>query len=134
MTHVTFAEGATVVQPVKPKSIWKDHDHWTCLSHVPPISLPATSSRCWMVGCGTRPDETDRPAVRVAPPPPPIVPVAIDNVRMLHQVSQSRVTEGLKCAYPPCKNEARDGSKYCCRACSNRNARKRHKERARHAA
>lgn len=117
---------------LKPKSRWKDHDHWQCFCHVPPISLPATSARCWMVGCSVRPEESERPEVRIEPPAP-----VIDNVHILQvtqQLAPSEGGSGEKCAYPPCKNEARDGSKYCCRACSNRNARKRHKERARHAA
>jgi hypothetical protein len=84
-----------------------------------------------MVGCSTRPDENERPEVRIEPPAP-LVP---DNVHILMTAQAvSGGGTGEKCAYPPCKNEAREGSKYCCRACSNRNARKRHKERARHAA
>lgn len=118
---------------VKPKSRWKDHDHWQCFCHVPPICLPASAARCWMIGCSTRPEEGERPEVRIEPPAPP-TPIVPDNVHRLVTAQMAAGGTGEKCAYPPCKNEARDGSKYCCRACSNRNARKRHKERARHAA
>jgi len=97
---------------VKGQSCWKDHDHWSCLGHVPPITLPASSHRCWMAGCSKRPDEALRPEY-VEP-----APIAIVSI-----------SSGERCAYPECSNIARDGSKYCSRQCSNRNARKRHKDR-----
>lgn len=101
------------------RSRWKDHDHWSCLGHVPPISLPATAARCYMVGCSTRPSDELRPE-----PMPEPEPVATES---------SVVYIGLpgteRCAYDACHNAAREGSKYCSRACSNRNARKRHKVR-----
>lgn len=93
-------------------SCWKDHGHWQCMRHVPPITLPASATRCWMVGCSERPAEADRPEEIELPEP--IV------LSTLHESS---------CAYEGCDKPARDGSKYCSRACSNRNARKRHKER-----
>ena len=95
------------------RSQWKDHGHWLCMNHVPPITLPASSSRCWMVGCSVRPAETLRPEEL---PEPERVPVVAIHPTM-------------RCAYAGCPNAAREGSKYCSRACSNRNARKRHKER-----
>ena len=100
------------------KALWKDHDHWACLAHVPPISLPASAPRCWMVGCSVRPAEDQRPD-EVIPEPEPERP---DNVKVLS-------VGGGVCAYPACQNIAREGSKYCSRTCSNRNARKRHKQR-----
>ena len=36
---------------------------------------------------------------------------------------------GEICSWDPCENEARPNSKYCSRACSNKNARARHKQR-----
>lgn len=104
------------------KALWKDHDHWQCLAHVPPIKLPASAARCWMVGCSVRPSESERPEEVIAPP----APVALATVKVLAVAPAAGVE---KCAYPACSNAARDGSKYCSRACSNRNARKRHKER-----
>lgn len=101
------------------KSLWKNHTHWQCLAHVPPITLPASAQRCWMLRCGERPDEALRPE-EVIPEPEPI---AADGGPKVIGIG----TE--KCSYPQCQNMARDGSKYCSRACSNRNARKRHKDR-----
>ncbi len=95
------------------KSAWKDHGHWLCMNHVPPITLPASSQRCWMVGCSVRPAEDLRPEEE-----PELPPVAI-----------LAVASAERCAYEPCGKPAREGSKYCSRACSNRNARKRHKDR-----
>lgn len=97
-------------------SRWKDHDHWQCLGHVPPISLPASATRCWMVGCGSRPPEEQRPE-----PLPEPIQTAEETVTYLGLPGTER------CAYEGCPNAARAGSKYCSRACSNRNARKRHK-------
>jgi len=37
--------------------------------------------------------------------------------------------EQTVCAWHPCQKPARPGSKYCCRACSNKNARWRYKQR-----
>jgi len=71
-----------------------------------------------MVGCSVRPDEVTRPEEVIAEPEP----VRLDNVKAIG-------AGGEKCAYDACQNVARDGSKYCSRACSNRNARQRHKSR-----
>jgi hypothetical protein len=87
-----------------------------CMNHVPPITLPATSTRCWMVGCSIRPEEALRPEPEPEPAPSPVI--------ALHPAAQAQ-----RCAYALCDKPARPGSKYCSRACSNRNARKRHKER-----
>ena len=99
------------------RSHWKDHGHWQCLNHVPPINLPASATRCWMVGCSVRPSEESRPE-----------PVAAVDQDALARGTVVSIGESA-CAYEGCSNMARDGSKYCSRACSNRNARKRHKER-----
>lgn len=101
------------------KSRWKDHGHWQCMHHVPPITLPASSARCWMIGCSVRPNEDTRPEELPEPEPQPANVVSINGGG----------GSGERCAYEPCTNHAREGSKYCSRACSNRNARKRHKER-----
>ena len=101
------------------RSRWKDHDHWSCLGHVPPISLPATAARCYMVGCSLRPSEEFRPEEQPEPEP-----VATTNA-----VAYIGLPGTERCAYDACHNTARAGSKYCSRACSNRNARKRHKVR-----
>lgn len=106
------------------KALWKDHNHWTCLAHVPPISLPASAGRCWMVGCSVRPPEDLRPD-EVIPEPEPIV---LNNVKVL-SVATSASASGERCAFPGCTNVVRENSKYCSRACSNRNARRRHKQR-----
>lgn len=94
------------------RSHWKDYGHWQCLNHVPPITLPASATRCWMVGCSVRPSEEFRP----------------EEVAVVTPLNVVSIGES-PCAYDGCSNTARDGSKYCSRACSNRNARKRHKER-----
>jgi len=71
-----------------------------------------------MVGCSTRPSEDLRPE----PLPEP--------ERALAEVVAFIGLPGTEpCAYDACHNAARAGSKYCSRACSNRNARKRHKVR-----
>lgn len=124
-----------------PHSRWKDHDHWQCLKHVPPVTLPHTSARCWFVGCSHRPSDMIRPAW-IAPvedteaPPAAIVAIRPIPVRLAepatkadNTVAHSAPAEHLRCAYELCSNEARDGSKYCSRTCSNRNARRRFKAR-----
>jgi len=73
-----------------------------------------------MVGCSTRPVEDLRPEVVPEPEPLPSTGAAVAFIGLPG-------TE--RCAYEACHNTARDGSKYCSRACSNRNARKRHKVR-----
>jgi hypothetical protein len=139
-----------------PHSRWKDHDHWQCLKHVPPVTLPHTSGRCWFAGCSERPSEALRPAwvapVAAEPEPKPAAIVAIRPVpvRLVEPrpvpdntveplprpaapaptaAPASVAAEHLRCAYELCSNEARDGSKYCSRTCSNRNARRRFKTR-----
>ena len=99
--------------------VWKNHRAWMCLGHVPPISLPATATQCWMRGCmAHRPDLEDRPDEEILPMP-----------------RLAGVAEGTElCAWDGCTHAARDGSKYCSRRCSNRNARKRFRERGRDAA
>ena len=71
-----------------------------------------------MVGCSVRPAEELRPEAVIPEPEPE----RLDNVKVLS-------VGGGVCAYPACQNIAREGSKYCSRTCSNRNARKRHKQR-----
>ena len=71
-----------------------------------------------MVGCSTRPPEELRPEELPEPEPMPR-----DTVVFIGLPGTER------CAYEACNNAARAGSKYCSRACSNRNARKRHKVR-----
>lgn len=93
---------------------WKDHGHWQCLAHVPPITLPASAERCWMVRCSERPLEDERPE-EVDTPPAQVPFVGLPGT--------------APCAFDSCTNAAREGSKYCSRACSNRNARKRFKMR-----
>ena len=73
-----------------------------------------------MVGCSQRPDEAQRPEELPEPEP-----VAANQGDMPVLFIGLPGTE--RCAYEPCNNAAREGSKYCSRACSNRNARKRHK-------
>jgi hypothetical protein len=99
---------------VNVKSRWKNHGQWQCMHHVPPITLPASSVRCWMVGCSLRPSDETRPE-------------EVPEVEMTNVVAFNSGSE--PCAYANCSNMAREGSKYCSRTCSNRNARKRHKER-----
>jgi len=121
------------------RSRWNDHNHWQCLKHVPPVKLPSSSARCWFVGCSARPSEEERP-VWVAPVERP-APVDAPVVALRSAPSARRTTaqpsapastqnaahEGSSCALESCANQARGGSKYCSRACSNRNARRRFK-------
>ena len=104
------------------RSYWRDHEHWVCLRHVPPIRLPATSPRCWMAGC------SHRPAMEARPEPTP------DEEPLTFIVHPSVARQITRCAHPECSEPARDNSKYCSRLCSNRNARLRHKARQRSAA
>jgi len=72
-----------------------------------------------MVGCSVRPPDELRPEESSEP-------LAIAPEGALTYIG----TPGTaRCAYEDCANAAREGSKYCSRACSNRNARKRHKVR-----
>lgn len=98
--------------------IWKNHRAWLCLDHVPPISLPASATKCWMRGCTAhRPDLEARPEEEILPVP-----------------ALAAAEGGERCAWEGCAHAAREGSKYCSRRCSNRNARKRFRERGRDAA
>jgi len=74
-----------------------------------------------MVGCSTRPAEALRPEELPEPEPMPLTDTGA--------VAYIGAPGTERCAYEACRNAARDGSKYCSRACSNRNARKRHKVR-----
>lgn len=98
--------------------VWKNHRAWACLDHVPPITLPASATKCWMRGCGAhRPAMDERPEEEILPEPKPTLPEGVEL-----------------CAWEGCTQHARPGSKYCSRRCSNRNARKRFRERNRDAA
>jgi hypothetical protein len=52
-------------------------------------------------------------------------------LQQVDEESESAVPseEQTVCAWHPCQKPARPGSKYCCRACSNKNARWRYKQR-----
>jgi hypothetical protein len=124
-------------------SRWKDHDHWQCLKHVPPVTLPESSGRCWFAGCSQRPDEADRPLVEVRPPEPEPIPrparahtdaprpTSTRSAEMAPERAAVLAEGVVKCALETCAKPARAGSKYCSRVCSNRNARRRFKARAR---
>jgi hypothetical protein len=128
--------------PLGRTSNWKDHDHWQCLKHVPPVILPETSPRCWFAGCSTRPPEEDRPAPapvvvvpEVLPPEVPSPAPATERGRQALTVANALAPLDLggrpRCALDTCTKPARPGSKYCSRVCSNRNARRRFMARAR---
>jgi len=59
----------------------------------------------------------ERPEEEILPEPKPTLPEGVEL-----------------CAWEGCTQHARPGSKYCSRRCSNRNARKRFRERNRDAA
>lgn len=95
---------------MKKLSYWKDHDTWVCSTHLPPVQLPASLERCYMVDCAPRPDMAGRP----------------DKVEVVEETPEPEVAV---CAYELCAEPAREGSKYCSKRCSNRNARRAYKRR-----
>ena len=61
----------------------------------------------------------DKP--EMLPPPPPVI--------IVPDIDQMAATSFVGCMWHGCPNEARIGSKYCSRNCSNKNARARERER-----
>ena len=120
---------------------WLDDDHWICTQHARAVVLPATADRCWYVGCSVRPPrprdgdgataagaqarspQARRHAERLARGLP-----TLTSRRAPHEEAAAVARPGgaRRCALPGCENPARPRSKYCSRACSNRNARARY--------
>jgi hypothetical protein len=75
-------------------------------------------------------------AGRVAPPTPSrkapaavAAPAAVDDEDDEDDEDEDEDDDGEQCAWPGCEKARRPNSKYCSRACSNKNARHRHKQR-----
>ena len=92
---------------------WVSSEQWACTRHVPSLYMPAEVEGCLL--CKER---------RPTESPPSCV--------------QEKVTKRGKdtfgdlvknCSFEGCLNPARINSKYCSKECSNKNARKRYKER-----
>ena len=90
-------------------SRWVSEAEWACMKHVPSMYMPASLSHCLLCT-----------AIR-----PPAMPVKVRVVSSdLHKPQEEEA-----CVFIGCMHPSRSNSKYCSRACSNKNARKRHKER-----
>ena len=87
-----------------------DKTQWACTEHTPSLYLPVGAKACWLCG-EEKPPITDNIPVRSKP-----VVVGFFNTKNL-------------CSLSGCLNPSKDNSKYCSRGCSNKNARKRYKER-----
>ena len=99
---------------MRPNSVWKNHNQWSCLNHLPSTSYPAGLEECWYSNCPSeRPEESKRPA------DPNLKAIVIEMPAV-------KVSTGV-CEWEGCSKPARDNSKYCSRNCSNKNARHRHK-------
>lgn len=123
---------------------WLDDDHWICTQHARAVVLPASAERCWYVGCSVRPARPGASDVvpggtEVAEPAPSPqarrhaerlargLPTLLSRrARRQEVAAQAASSAGPRCALPGCDNPARPRSKYCSRACSNRNARARY--------
>ncbi len=123
---------------------WLDDDHWICTRHARAVVLPASAARCWYVGCSVRPPrpgkadaspgDAERQPSRVSPQARRhaeklargLPTVLSQRVRRQEAAAQGADQGARRCALPGCDNPARPRSKYCSRACSNRNARARY--------
>ena len=62
---------------MRSNSVWRNHNLWVCLNHLPCVRYPAGTQACWYHGCkSVRPPEKDRPAPDVVDPIAAIAPVA----------------------------------------------------------
>lgn len=69
-----------------------------------------------------KPAAPPKPVVQAPPPPEPEPEIEVQD--------EEPEVEVETCEWKDCDNAVRPGSKYCCRACSNKNARWRYKQRA----
>lgn len=47
---------------MRSNSVWRNHNTWVCLNHLPCVRYPAGTQACWYYGCkSVRPAEKDRP-------------------------------------------------------------------------
>ncbi len=110
----------------------KDGKHWFCRSHT------HLQTKQYRPDCGQC-NYAKCPGVR---PPVPGIALAVGNIAgirklELYPAAIKELEEKKKafqdpelgtawCAWGPCTNDRRTQSKYCSRACSNKNARARH--------
>ena len=87
-----------------------DQTRWACTRHVPSLYLPVEAKACWLCG-EEKPSSDDNIPVRSRP-----LVVDFFNTKNL-------------CSLNGCLSPTQDNSKYCSRNCSNKNARKRYRER-----
>lgn len=54
---------------MRSNSVWRNHNTWVCLNHLPCVRYPAGTQACWYYGCkSVRPAEKDRPALEHVDP------------------------------------------------------------------
>ncbi len=71
------------------------------------------------------PEPSGQPKASAPPPPARSEPEELDYDSIVEDPNK----DPALCAWPPCQNERRPNSKYCSRACSNKNARFRYRQR-----
>ena len=92
---------------------WVSSKEWACTRHVPSLYMPAAVERCLLC-------KEERP---LGDPPSRVQTKVISEKKDTFEESVKN------CSFEGCLNPARINSKYCSRGCSNKNARKRYKER-----
>lgn len=98
---------------------WISETTWICTGHIPAPNLPLVQGKCWFCGAVRPPLDG-----RTIPKPPKkerkSLRVPVGEVKI---VAVETIPGPARCAWKGCTKEARPGSKYCSRTCSNKNAR-----------
>jgi len=139
-------------------ALWINDDYWICTEHMRAVRLPASADSCWYAGCKshrpTKDSEGDhayekgvyeaRHKQRLKRGERSLHSDALAPDQILEKARQAEEAarrptaeeaepepEVTTCEWHKCDNEAREGSKYCSRKCSNKNARARYLKRQR---
>lgn len=120
-----------MTQPVKQK--WISKGTWICTGHVPAPNIPSVQGFCWFCGA-PRPEENPFGSVppsrrsKTLSDPPTVRIKRRKEAKAEEKLVLPENPQGIRCAWPPCGKEARPGSKYCSRNCSNKFARSRYQK------
>lgn len=111
---------------------WISVDFWACRAHIPAARLPAVQDTCYYCGA-------ERPAPQQGQVIPRIAHLKNEHHKKVLRLAVKQEKEQAKaeveaqnrvgtqpCSWSGCANKAREGSLYCSRDCSNKNARARH--------
>lgn len=72
---------------MRSNSVWRNHNTWVCLNHLPCVRYPAGTQACWYYGCkSVRPAEKDRPVAEV----PDAVDQGLSNLAVAARAAKAR--------------------------------------------